>query len=309
VAPVDWTALDRAARHRYGLITDAALAEHASPKQQRRLVAGGELVRVHPGLLRVAGAPVTERQRTLAAVAAAGPDAAASHRSAAKLLGLIDDWPANPEVTIPQRRLPRLLGVDVHRSSALVPEWITAIGFIATTNPLLTLVMLGAVAGRTVVASAVERAVVARLITIQGLTEFLDIVGRSGRNGAGVLREVLALRALGDERSDSVLEEMAASLLRRFQLPPAEYHFVIRGAGGQLIAEVDFAYPMWMLAIEVDGWAVHGSPRAMRRDYERQGNIEDLGWRVLRFTWYDVVRRPDYVARRIRTALCACGAL
>jgi very-short-patch-repair endonuclease len=190
-----------------------------------------------------------------------------------------------------------------------VPEWITAIRYIPTTNPLLTLVQLGAVAGRTIVASAVERAVVARLVTIQGLTEFLDLVGRSGRNGAGVLREVLALRALGDERSDSVLEEMAASLLRRFRLPPAEYHFVIRGPDGAFVAEVDFAYPMWMLAIEVDGWIVHGSPRAMRHDYERQGNIEDLGWRVLRFTWYDVVRRPDYVARRIRTALCACGAL
>jgi very-short-patch-repair endonuclease len=102
---------------------------------------------------------------------------------------------------------------------------------------------------------------------------------------------------------------MAASLLRRFSLPAAIYHFVVRDGAGTAIAEVDFAYPMWMLAIEIDGWSVHGTPAAMRRDYERQANIEDLGWRVLRFTWYDVVRRPDYVARRIRSALRDRGAL
>jgi very-short-patch-repair endonuclease len=84
---------------------------------------------------------------------------------------------------------------------------------------------------------------------------------------------------------------------------------VIRDRSGRAIAEVDFAYPEWMLAIENDGWSVHGTPAAMRRDYERQANIEDRGWRVLRYTWYDIVRRPDYVARRIRAALCERGAL
>jgi very-short-patch-repair endonuclease len=307
--PIDWSALDRAGRHRYGLITDDALAEHATPKQRKGLIARGELIRTHPNVLRIAGAPRTEEQRTLAAVTACGPGAAASHRSAAKLWELVDDWPANPEVTVPPRRMPRLVAVDVHRSSALVPEWISAVGFIPVTNPLLTLLMLGAVAGRTAVATAVERALVARLVTVQGLLDLLDAAGRSGRNGAGVRREVLADRALGDERGDSVLEEMAASLLRRFNLPAAVYHFVVRGPAGRAIAEVDFAYPQWMLAIEVDGWSVHGTPAAMRRDYERQANIEDLGWRVLRFTWYDIVRRPDYVARRIRAALCERGAL
>jgi very-short-patch-repair endonuclease len=309
VAPIDWSVLDRAGRHRYGLITDAALAEHATPKQRKGLIARGELIRAHPGVLRVAGAPKTEEQRTLAAVAACGPGAAASHRSAARLWRLIDAWPANPEVTVPPRRMPRLQAVDVHRSSALVPDWVSAVGFIPVTNPLLTLLMLGAVAGRTAVASAVERAITARLVTVRGLLELLDAAGRSGRNGAGVLREVLADRALGDERSDSDLEEMAASLLRRFNLPAAIYHFVILDGRGGFIAEVDFAYPLWMLAIEVDGWAVHGTPSAMRKDYERQADIEDLGWRVLRFTWYDVVRRPDYVARRIRAALRERGAL
>src|SRR4051794_27836307 len=123
MATIDWSALDRAGRDRHGLITDTALAEHATPKQRKGLIARGELIREHPGVLRLAGSPMTQEQRTLAAVVASGPGAAASHRSAAKLLDLVDHWPANPEVTVPPRRLPRLHRVDLHRSSALVPEW------------------------------------------------------------------------------------------------------------------------------------------------------------------------------------------
>lgn len=304
MATVPWAAIDAAASSRYGVITDRYNGELLTAKQLRALRRTGQLERIHLGVHRTAGAPVTPEQLTFAAVCAGGSMAAASHRSAARLQHLVDAWPANPEITVFPPRFPRLRNVDVHRSSALIPERITVVGDIPVTAPDLTLLHLGAVAGRLVVARAVERAITNRLLTIQALGAILDEAGASGRNGAGVLREVLDDRALGSDRADSELEERFARLVRRYGLPTMTYHHCIE-VEGRFVAEVDFAYPQLLIAVEVDGWEVHGTPRAMQLDFERQANIEDLGWRVLRFTWRDVVRRPEYVANRIGRVLRA----
>jgi very-short-patch-repair endonuclease len=62
-----------------------------------------------------------------------------------------------------------------------------------------------------------------------------------------------------------------------------------------------------MIAIEVDGWNTHGTPRALDSDLDRQNGLVLRGWRVLRFTWKQVTQRPDEVAATIRAALRASG--
>jgi hypothetical protein len=250
----------------------------------------------------MAGSPATKEQRLLAAVWAAGGIAAASHRSAAALWKLGVDWPDCPEICVqPNRRL-TLRSVIVHRSDALVPDLISVVQNIATTHPLLTLVQLGGVAGPTVVARAVERGLIQRLFTIDGLRTMLDNVGRPGRDGSGVLRLVLAERALGDDRPDGDLEPLMAKIFDRYGLPRAVFQHKIYEEG-VFVARPDFSYPELLIAIEVDGWSVHGTPEATTLDFERQNAIEQLGWLVLRFTWYDVTRRPRYVADHIASAL------
>jgi predicted transcriptional regulator of viral defense system len=54
-----------------------------SPSTVRRLITRGALESTGPGVYRVVGAPRTWHGRALAAVLAAGPDALASHRTAA----------------------------------------------------------------------------------------------------------------------------------------------------------------------------------------------------------------------------------
>ena len=66
---------------------------------------------------------------------------------------------------------------------------------------------------------------------------------------------------------------------------------------------MDFAYPDVRLAIEVDGFGVHGTPRAMAKDFVRQNGLVPYGWRVLRFTWRQVTQEPEMVAAAIRAAL------
>jgi very-short-patch-repair endonuclease len=113
---------------------------------------------------------------------------------------------------------------------------------------------------------------------------------------------------LGDAVSDSKLESRMARLLRRAGLPKAVFHYVILTPGGVFLAEVDFAYPDVKLAIEVDGFGAHGTPRAMAKDFVRQNGLVPYGWRVLRFTWRQVTREPEIVAEAIASALAALRA-
>ena len=76
-----------------------------------------------------------------------------------------------------------------------------------------------------------------------------------------------------------------ARLLRDAGLPPAIFQYVITTPAGVFLAEVDFAYPDIKLAIEVDGFKVHATPRQMSRDFVRQNGLVPYGWRVLRFLW------------------------
>jgi very-short-patch-repair endonuclease len=86
------------------------------------------------------------------------------------------------------------------------------------------------------------------------------------------------------------------------------FHYAVYTPAGVFLAEVDFAYPEIKLAIEVDGFGVHGTPRAMAKDFVRQNGLVPYGWRVLRFTWRQVTREPGMVAGTIRSALQALQA-
>jgi very-short-patch-repair endonuclease len=76
---------------------------------------------------------------------------------------------------------------------------------------------------------------------------------------------------------------------------------------GRFLGRVDVGYPDQRIAIELDGFATHGSPAALQRDLRRQNRIVLEGWLVLRFTWADVVERPGEVAATVARALGAAS--
>jgi hypothetical protein len=105
----------------HGLIDHgSALRFGASMKFVQHRIDAGEWVRVHRGVYRAAAAPPSPEQTLLAAVWACGPDAVASHRSAAWLWGLLAAPPEWPEVSVPHRQAPRERRITVHRSTDLV---------------------------------------------------------------------------------------------------------------------------------------------------------------------------------------------
>ena len=295
--------VDRLASRQHGLVLLCQLlALGISPDTVQRWLTTGRLEAVAAGVYRLAGSPRTWEQRMLGAVLAAGPGAAASHRSAAHLWRLVDDADPTVEVTVGRARLPRVPGAVVHRSRDLDPAQLSHRRGIPVTAPPRTLVDLGAVLPRAEVEHALDRALVARLVTVRAVEAAVDAVARPGRRGAGVLGRILDERALGADRPDGLLEPRMARLLRAQGLPPAAFqHRVLHGR--RFVARVDFAYPGRRIAVEVDGWEAHATPGALQGDLDRQNALVALGWTVLRFTWADVVRRPGKVGTALRAAL------
>ena len=85
-------------------------------------------------------------------------------------------------------------------------------------------------------------------------------------------------------------------------LPQPQCQYSVRRADGR-VAFLDFAYPDAHLGIELDGHAWHSTARQRQRDHERQNQVVVADWTILRFTYEDVTRRPEYVARLVRHAL------
>jgi len=67
---------------------------------------------------------------------------------------------------------------------------------------------------------------------------------------------------------------------------------------------VDFALPHLRIVIEIDGAKWHSTLEQKRKDAERQKAIEEMGWKVFRFTGSDVNNLPRScvleVKRRLR---------
>lgn len=292
----DAALLELAARQ-HGLIEwSQAVALGFDDKAIGHRVATGRLIRVHPGVYRDPGAPVTREQLLLAAVLAAGPGSAVSHRSAAHEWGLAE-FPDVVEIVTPRAQWPRLKGVRVHRSHDLVPNHVTVRHGIPVTKPLRTLVDLGQ-SVPWAVPDALELGLANRLFAFKAVDAALEEFGCKGRTGIGVLRRIVDARALERGIPDGLLEPRFARLVRRHGLPmPAFQVWVAPGI------RVDFAYPDRMIAIEVDGFGSRRTPAQLDAHNARQNRLVELGWTVLRFSWKQVVKQPESVARTLLVTL------
>ena len=300
------------------LVGALASTQHGAVSRQQLLDGGatrnviawavsvGELLLVAPATYVVAGSPRTWKQRLMVAVLDAGPRACVSHRAAAILLGIARvGAPEVVEITSPRTRTHRLDGVIVHRLLDLSSEHVMLIDGIPCTGFPRTLVDLGAVEPLWEVRDMLERCLSKRHLTIGAAEWVVTHHSRRGRNGVGVLRQVLDDRALFKAMPDSVLEARMARIFTRFGLPTASFQHVVLSGSGEFVARVDFAYPEARRAFEVNGWEQHGTPTATEADYDRIHRLDALGWHVTSFTYWHVVKRPAYVAKVIREILGA----
>lgn len=258
------------------------------------------LIALDHGVYRVAGAVRTWQQSLAVACLAAGPHAAVSHRSAARLWGL-GFTNATPEIIVPYARCPEPLRVRLHRSTDLVPSHVMTRERLKVTSPVRTLVDLGAVARFGAVADAVESAIVRNLVTVATLRAMLDAVARRGRRGCGVLRAVLDQRPLGLVRSESVVESFFARLVSEFGVGGVVYQHEVHVDGRT--RRLDFAVPDALVGIEIDSEEHHSSPAARVRDRQRQNEMATAGYLLLRYGSTELRASPLKVLEEISTVV------
>jgi very-short-patch-repair endonuclease len=292
------------AARQHGVVTlDQMRDAGLSTRQAEHRVDIGQLERLHPAVFRVAGSVATFEQEVLAACLAIGGLVAASHRSGAWMWRC--ELPHAPvcEVTTSNPRSQRLSSVVVHRSLDLRADHVTVRAGIPTTHPMRLLVDLGAVERPWVVEQVLDDLVGRKIVSIAGVRAFLDSVAARGRSGVGVLREILDRRAGDDGFSRSRLEARLINLIDRVGLPALVFQHPVVLSGRN--RRIDFALPDLKIAIEVDGYESHSRFDVFQDDRARGNELELEGWTVLRFTWNQITRRPDYVVGVLRRALAA----
>ena len=288
------------AMRNHGLVTRDGLLAEFTRRQIDYRVACGLLVPVHPGVYRVAGAPVTWKQHLHAACLAAGPGSAVSHRAATAWWGIDGGVPGIVEIAVPRPEWYRLDGVrQVHRATDLLEHHVVVRDGIRVTTPTRSLIDLGAVAPWWIVDRAYGHAIGLKLTTAAAMRRTVDELSRKGRSGVGVMRRVLEER--GDlAPSDSWLAAKGDRLLQRYGITSGITDYEIWD-GGRFVAKVDRAWPDIKFCLEWDGDERHLGDTAA--DVERQNALSDAGWEFRRFGRRHVVHEELYVVTTVRRAI------
>ncbi len=304
---MDARRIDALARRQHLVLTRRQSVEAGLSKRTwYRRIERGEWTELHPGVVALPGAPATPSQRIAAAVLAVGHGAMASHASAARA------WAGEPEpnlidVVVPGRdRQLNLDGVRVHRPRDLVDLSPSLRHGSPVTNPLRTLVDLGATEPPAAVTDFLSRSLIGGWFSMAAARAVQARHAGPGRSGAGVLRQVLADWSLGDRPPDSVVEVRVGQLLVKYQIIGAEFQRPLAVADQRFIP--DFTFVPQRVIVEIIGWSTHGTRAAFERDPARTVLLAGAGWLVLEFTWLQVVRRPGWVAARIAEVLAARAA-
>ena len=301
------TVIDQLLAQQHHLITPAqAKAAGAHGSTIARLVRGGALEPVLPTVYGRAGVPLTWDRRLHAALLRAGPLARASHRAAARMLGVPTYEGAPVEITIPSKRHFDVPGVVAHQSRDLryVPPML--IDGIPCTPPRRLAVDIGAVLGETAYTTVIRDLRRQHGVTWKQLAAVLDLHSRRGRNGCGPLRRQLERYYGIDGIPDSTLEQLFLDDLIDSEFPVPECQHLVPGPGDRPF-RIDFAYVAVLLGVEIDG-PYHRDPQVRARDQRRDEYLRSLGWEILRFDEDTVVYAPTAVLHRLRRALERLGA-
>ncbi len=297
------------AEKQHGVITfEQAMACGLTPDQIQHLLDTGRWVRLARGVYRIAGSARTWEQRLIALTFAAGPRAAASHRSAAALLAIPGfERRGLVEVTTPRRRRHRPDDELVHRWRPFPAHHLTVIEAITTTRVARTLCDLAGLLHPGKVERAIDNCLAMGITTPGSLqATFFDLAAR-GRKGTAVLRQLLAERCEGYVPPASELEARFLDLMGEAGLAAPVRQFDV-GDIAEWIGRVDFAYPPARLLVELDSHRHHSSKLDREADAERDRRLGRAGWQIVRFTWSDLAERPEWVVSELRHLLAKATA-
>jgi Protein of unknown function (DUF559) len=274
------------------LLRDKALVA-VDPDDVLTALRSGRLRRIQRGIYlprRIEATPVVVARAVLLSSGVVG--AVPSHQTAARVHQIAvpdEDRVQHVTVTREQRRR-RRPDLHFHTRSIGCGEVERREG-IPVTSIARTLADLTTSLERTRAVWALDDALRRRLC---GKPDIIAVIER-WRGGTGCVSARERLDE-ADGVAESILETAGRLALRDRGVPLPVPQHELRAPDGTLIARLDGAYLREKVALEFDGADPHGLPEAIFRDRWRQNRLPELGWTVLRFTWWDVMRDPDGVA-------------
>lgn len=197
----------------------------------------------------------------------------------------------------------------MHTTTNLSADDLVDIGPIPCTSVARTILGLAALVPpleADLVRDVVDRAVRDGMASDRWLWWRLTELRCRGRNGVSVLEATLGDRA-GMGRTESWLERETLRLIAAAGLPLPTVRRRIRRRGA-FVARVDFAYEGERIVIEVDGHGSHSTRAERAADAARRNQLGLLDFRVLVFTYDQVVCDPATVVADIVDALARRAA-
>jgi hypothetical protein len=285
------------------------LATGLSPKQFRALEAAGAVVRIRHGAY--ATSQSVERATepsdkyallAVAAVVSLSSDHVISHESAA-IIHHLDLLNEPGVITLTREPGPgvknqKRTGVAVR--TAPVPDGhATMIGRARVTTPTRTVADLARVLPFMDAVTVVDSALHKHKTTKQKMRDLLAGTRWPGKNAAERVID------FSDGLAESVLESCARVIFHQAGLPAPRLQAEFLDHATLSIARVDFYWPEYKTAAESDGLMKYETPDVMRRQFNRDRMLRDLGCKVVHFTWRELFDTPAVVIARIRKAFAA----
>jgi predicted transcriptional regulator of viral defense system len=292
-SPPPWLRASELASRQWGVVSTAQLqALGLGRGAVHKAVLAGRLHRVHHGVYAMGHTVLRIEGRLLGAVLACGPAAALSHRSAASHWGLLATDQERIDVTAPRGRH-GAPGIRLHRSRSLDARDTTTHEGIPITTIARTFLDLAAMVRPDRLERALAQAERLQLYDHRAIT---DVIARANghRGNAALARATRRTPQL----TRSELEIAFRKLVRRAGLPDPLCNHTL-DAPDHPHLEVDFYWPAHRLVVETDGWDTHKTKAAFKSDRRKDAALTAAGYRVMRFTYDDIVYDPDTVVDRL----------
>jgi predicted transcriptional regulator of viral defense system len=284
--------------HGYALVGDLhklGMTKH----RVATMVKKGICTRVDRGLVALGTPRLDIWANAMRSVMIAGPHAAAALWTAAQLHDLDAPRDTTIHVVVPgsNKRQPTAQ-LHVHRTRYLPPEHVTTLKNVPVTSLARTIVDCA----QHLAVSPALRVLDSCSASVRTWQEIHRAAERLSNGRAGVRAIADATAPDGAERMRSTLERQARDALQTYGVAIGQWNRTIHDEYGR-IREVDLCYAEARLIIELDGLVHHRGPSAAQRDRETDRRLLLAGWRVLRFTWRDVMERPHYFVGQIQDGL------
>lgn len=280
-----------------GFVTTAELRDLGVPQSTvTRWCQSGHLVRTKRGVFRTLDAVYGFEELLHLAAKTMSTQQALGHATALSLWSLPGGSRGRVHLAGPKGWRILAPGVQMHESRDLRPGDITQRSGLTVTTALRSVLDTSYRSSYSTIGQQLTEAVGRELFSYRDIAQRVAELSRPGKPGLPKIRQILKARMPGAPVLSSY-ERSAKAIFKRAGYPPPIAQFEINVDQRRYF--VDFAWPNRKLVVECDSMLAHSTPEQLQSDLDRQNALVNIGWLVLRFTYWDVIENPHKVTQRL----------